>query len=263
MATDFLNKIVEHQRQEIETAKSRISEHELAKQASEADHIRRPFFKTLSSPGNTGVNIIAEIKRASPSKGPIRPDLDAAYYAASYQSGGAACISVLTEHAYFKGSFEDFRTVRNASSLPMLRKDFLISSYQIYESAVLGADAVLLIAKILSEQQLKDYLMLCAELKLDVLTEVHSEEEIEIAAKAGAKLIGINNRNLRTFETSLDTCVRMAKLLVPDQIAVAESGIRTRDDIVKLNHAGIFNFLIGESIVRAENPKTFLHSLMI
>ncbi|NJL59180.1 MAG: indole-3-glycerol phosphate synthase TrpC [Desulfobacteraceae bacterium] len=263
MATDFLNKIVEHKRQEIEAAKSRISEHDLMEQALAADQHRRPFFKTLASPGNSGVNIIAEIKRASPSKGPIRPDLDAAHYATSYQRGGAACISVLTESAYFKGSFEDFRVVRNASTLPMLRKDFLISSYQIYESALLGADAVLLIAKILSKQQLKDYLKLCAELKLDVLTEVHSEQEIEIATEAGAKLIGINNRNLRTFETSLDTCVRMSELLMPHQIAVAESGIRTREDIVKLKQAGIFNFLIGESIVRAENPETFLQSLMI
>jgi len=259
--SDFLSKIIQCKQEEIEAAKARISETQLKDMASHSQN-RRGFFKKLKTPGQFGVNIIAEIKRASPSKGAIRPDLNPADYAADYEKGGAACMSVLTETVYFKGSFEDFRQARNAASLPMIRKDFLISSYQIYESAVLGADAVLLIVRILSEQQLRDYLSLCRELNLDVLTEVHSEEELEIATRAGAKLIGINNRDLKTFTTSIDNAIRISKHFEPDQIAVAESGIRGREDIVKLQEAKIFNFLIGETLVRSENPQKLLKSLM-
>lgn len=259
--SDFLSKIIQHKQEEIEAAKARISEIQLKDMASHSQN-RRSFAKKLATPGQFGVNIIAEIKRASPSKGAIRPNLNPAEYAANYEKGGAACISVLTETVYFKGSFEDFRQARNAAGLPMIRKDFLISSYQIYESAVLGADAVLLIVRILSEQQLQDYLSLCHELNLDVLTEVHSEEELETATRAGAKLIGINNRDLKTFITSIDNAIRISKHLEPDQIAVAESGIRGREDIVKLQEAKIFNFLIGETLVRSENPQKLLKSLM-
>ncbi len=207
------------------------------------------------------MNIIAEIKRASPSKGLICPDLNPAVYASEYEKGGAAALSVLTELQYFKGSFEDLKTARESVNLPVLRKDFLISSYQIYESAVLGADAVLLIVRILSQEQLQDYLSLAKELDLDVLVEVHSEKEIEAAARAEAKLVGINNRNLKSFETDIENAIRMVSLLESYQIAVAESGIKTSEDIKKLHDAGIWNFLIGESLVRAANPKESLLSL--
>jgi indole-3-glycerol phosphate synthase len=150
---------------------------------------------------------------------------------------------------------------RETTILPILRKDFLISAYQIFESAAMEADAVLLIVRILDQQQLKDYLSLCAELKMDALVEVHSEADVETAALAGARLIGINNRNLKSFETDIDIAVRMQSLLSNDQIAVAASGIQTRKDIDKIKESGIWNFLIGESLVRSAHPKIFLESL--
>ena len=163
-------------------AKQRVSETQLREKASKGRK-HRPFFKTLESPGPAGVNIIAEIKRASPSKGPIRPNLNPVTYARAYEQGGAAAISVLTDGSHFQGSHEDLKKAREAVTLPVLRKDFILSSYQIFESSVVGADAVLLIARILSRQQLKDYLALARELHLDALVEVHTETEIEKAGR--------------------------------------------------------------------------------
>jgi indole-3-glycerol phosphate synthase len=257
--TDFLTKIIEKKKEEIAQAQGLVPESTL-RQKAEIPRKSRGFFKKLQSAG--GVNIIAEIKRASPSKGLICPNLDPLAYASAYEQGGAAALSVLTDQFYFQGGPEDLKTARKGVSLPVLRKDFLISSYQIYESSVMGADAILLIVRILSLSQLKDYLSLASSLGLDVLTEVHSEKEIEIAARAGAKLVGINNRNLQSFETNIGNAIRMVSLLEPYQIPVAESGIRSRDDIRQLQDAGIWNFLIGESLVRAENPAVFLRSLM-
>jgi indole-3-glycerol phosphate synthase len=259
MKTDFLSKIVAQKKQEVEAAKKRIPEKQLIQDALTLSRTRRPFMGNLERPG---VNIIAEIKRASPSKGLICPKLDPAAYASDYEKGSAAALSVLTDTPYFQGSFEDFKTARAAVSLPVLRKDFLISSYQIYESLMLGADAILLIVRILSPEQLKDYLSLSKELNLDALVEVHSAEEIEAANFAGAKLVGINNRNLSSFETNIENAVNMVSLLNPDQIPVAESGIRGREDIETLQQAGIHNFLIGESLVRASDPQAFLKSLI-
>ncbi len=261
MAKDILSKIVENKKKEIVAAQKRFPEKQLVKQAL-IIRSRRPFLKKLKTPGPFGVNIIAEIKRASPSKGVIRPGLDPAALASEYEQGGAAALSVLTDQAYFQGSFEDFAKARKATTLPVLRKDFLISSYQIYESAVLEADAVLLIARILSREQIRDYLDICNELKMDALVEVHSEEDLKNATWAGAKLIGINNRNLRTFKTDINTAIRLASHFEPDQIPVAASGILSREDIKKNRQAGIINFLIGESLVRSENPRGFLKSLM-
>jgi indole-3-glycerol phosphate synthase len=257
MPTDFLSKIVEQKKQEIEAAKKRVPENRLWEEAS-VQRTRRPFLKQLERPG---VNIIAEIKRASPSKGPICPDLDPARYASEYEAGGAAALSVLTDTPYFQGSFDDLKKARQTVNLPVLRKDFLISSYQIYESAVLEADAVLLIVRILSPEQLRDYLSLSKELALDVLVETHLPEEIETATRAGATLIGINNRNLSSFETNIETAMNMASLLESHQVGVAESGIQGREDIEKLQQAGIHNFLIGESLVRTSDPKAFLQKL--
>lgn len=262
MRTDFLSKIVKDKKQEIASAKQRLPEFVLRKKALDPSK-RRPFLKKLERPGPFGINIIAEIKRASPSKGDIRPNLDPAYYAAEYEMGGAAALSVLTDRPHFKGSPEDLRIAREATTLPVLRKDFLISAYQIYESAAMAADAVLLIVRILDLQQLKDYLSLCDELQIDALVEVHSESDIEKAGLAGARLIGINNRNLRSFETDIETAVRMTSMLNADQIPVAASGIQTKNDIEKITSSGIWNFLIGESLVRAKNPKNFLESLYV
>jgi indole-3-glycerol phosphate synthase len=261
MEKDFLSKIVEDKKQEIAAAKQRMPEPVLREKALILRK-RRPFFKKLEHPGPFGVNIIAEIKRASPSKGDIRPNLDPAVYAVEYEKGGAAALSVLTDGPHFKGGPEDLKIARETTSLPVLRKDFLISAYQIFESAVMAADAVLLIVRILALQQLKDYLVLCNELALDALVEVHSEADIEKAVLAGARLIGINNRNLKSFETDIETAGRMISLLDNDQVAVAASGIRTRKDIDVMVNSGIWNFLIGESLVRAENPGKFLESLL-
>lgn len=257
MPTDFLTEIVEQKRKEVEAAKKRVPENQLREDAI-IPRMRRPFQKQLERPG---VNIIAEIKRASPSKGPICPDLNPARYASEYEAGGAAGLSVLTDTPYFQGSFDDLKKARGAVHLPVLRKDFLISSYQIYESAILEADAVLLIVRILSLEQLRDYLSLCDVLALDALVETHSPEEIETATRAGAKLIGINNRNLSSFETNIETAMNMVSLLESHQVGVAESGIQGREDIEKLQQAGIHNFLIGESLVRASDPKAFLQKL--
>ena len=260
MVKDILSKIVEDKKQEITLAKQHIPESFLREKAF-APRKRRPFLKRLEQPGPFGINIIAEIKRASPSKGDIRANLNPSVYADEYEKGGAAALSVLTDKPYFKGSPEDLKIARETTTLPVLRKDFLISAYQIFESAVMEADAVLLIVRILDQQQLKDYLSLCNELKMDALVEVHSEADIEKAGMAGARLIGINNRNLQSFETDIDIAIRMKSLLNNDQIAVAASGIRTRKDIEKIKDSKILNFLIGESLVRAKHPREFLESL--
>ncbi|MBW1759559.1 MAG: indole-3-glycerol phosphate synthase TrpC [Deltaproteobacteria bacterium] len=260
MKKDFLSKIVEHKKQEIAIAQKRIPENRLRNEAVMPCE-RRPFTKRFNEPGPSGLNIIAEIKRASPSKGVIRKDLDPAAYASEYERGGAAAISVLTDRMHFQGSFEDLKTARKATTLPVLRKDFLISSYQIYESSVMGADAILLIVRILSQEQLQNYLSLAQELKMDVLVEIHSEKDLKTATLAGAKLIAINNRDLGSFKTNIKTAVRLASLLEPDQVPVAASGIKTWNDIKTNKEMGIYNFLIGESLVRAENPAEFLKSL--
>ncbi|MBU4344823.1 MAG: indole-3-glycerol phosphate synthase TrpC [Desulfobacteraceae bacterium] len=261
MQTDFLTKIVKHKKEEIAAAKRNLPE-SLVRDKAVLAQKRRMFLKKLEEPGPSGINIIAEIKRASPSKGEICRDVNPAIYASEYERGGAAALSVLTDTSYFKGSINDLKAARQAVTIPVLRKDFLISTYQIYESAMIGADAVLLIARILSPDQLKDYLNLCNELNMDALVEIHSEKDMEVATMAGARLIGINNRDLSTFKTDINTTINMASLLKPDQVAVAASGIRTREDIEKIQKAGIWNFLIGESLMRASNPRDFLMSLM-
>jgi len=257
---DFLSLIVARKKEEIVAAKKNIPENRLIKMVHPLSS-KRSFFNRLRHPGPSGVNIIAEIKRASPSKGMIRKDLNAANFAAAYQQGGAAAISVLTDGPGFQGNVEDLQAARQATILPVLRKDFLISAYQIYQSALMEADAVLLIARILSQQQLGDYLSQSRELKMDALVEVFTEDDVEKAIVAGARLIGINNRNLSTFNTDIQTARRMAALLTPDQTPVAASGIRTRQDIEATLEAGIWNFLIGESIVRSSDPEQFLRRL--
>ncbi|MBT3176046.1 MAG: indole-3-glycerol phosphate synthase TrpC [Desulfobacula sp.] len=261
MEKNFLSIIVDHKKQEVALAKKHISENQLMKRAAKRDG-KRPFLENLKRyNGVNTVNIIAEIKRASPSKGDIDINLNPETLAKEYEKGGACALSVLTETKYFKGSFDDFKKTRDVSSLPMLRKDFMISAYQLYESCVLNADAVLLIARILSKTQLKDYLDLSAELNLDALVEINSEKDLESANDAGAKLIGINNRNLSSFDTDIKTAMRLACLLDSDQIAVAASGITSKDDIIKNQSFGIYNFLIGESLVKAESTTDFLKSL--
>jgi indole-3-glycerol phosphate synthase len=261
MASDFLTRIVSNKLKEIDVARKAISEADLRKKAENRDTIR-PFFTALERMKGDEVSIIAEIKRASPSKGDIRIDLDPAVLAADYEKGGAACLSVLTDSVFFKGGFDDFRNARSASSIPMLRKDFLVSEYQIFESAVLGADAVLLIARILTKEKMKQLFDLATGLGMDSLVEIHTDEDLDSALSVGAKLIGINNRNLSSFDTDISRAVRLSQSLDPGQIPVAASGISTRDDIENNLSAGINHFLIGESLVRAENTVAFMDRLI-
>jgi indole-3-glycerol phosphate synthase len=250
MSNDILTKIIERKKEEIIEAKTKVPQSEMRRKAITI-HGQRPFFQKLKQPG---INIIAEIKRASPSKGPIHIDLDPTYLARAYENGGAAALSVLTEKHFFKGSFQDFKLARAATSLPVLRKDFIISDYQLYESAVLGADAILLIARCLSEHLLTELIALSNELKMDALVEIHTAHDLEIATRAGAELIGINNRNLQTFQTDINTAMHLVSLLKDYQIPVAASGIQNREDIEKNLDFGLNNFLIGESLVKALDP---------
>jgi indole-3-glycerol phosphate synthase len=256
----ILDRIVERKREIVDAAQKAHPRSELeARIRARSDH--RAFAGRLSAPGPSSANIIAEIKRASPSKGPIRPELDPAALARAYEAGGAACLSVLTDGPFFMGSADDLVQARAACALPVLRKEFIISSYQVVESAAMGADAVLLIVRILSPAQLQSYLALCRALSLDALVEIHTEADLETALASGAHLIGINNRNLNSFETNTKTAIRMAARLSADQVAVAASGIQTREDILENTRSGIWNFLIGESLVRAQDPSRFLRML--
>lgn len=259
--SDILARIVEHKLVEVEESRKRVSEAKLRK-AAEMVGPRRAFLERLAAPGPFGVNVIAEIKRGSPSKGLIRGDLDAAATARAYERGGAAALSVLTDRSFFFGGPDDLRSARGASALPALRKDFIVTTYQVYESAVMGADAILLIVRVLTTEFLKDCLDLSRELGLDALVEVHSLEDLQMATAAGARLVGINNRDLRTFRTDIETSVNLASHGSPGQVLVAESGIHGRSQIERLLEAGITNFLIGESLVRAGNIEDFLGTLL-
>lgn len=208
-----------------------------------------------------GHAIIAEFKRASPAKGSIRSDADPADIARGYEAAGAACLSVLTDEPYFQGRDEDLEAARAACSLPVLRKDFLIDPYQIYESRMLGADCVLLIMAALETDVAEDFLMTAHALGMDVLVEVHDREELELALQIRSRLIGINNRNLKTLAVSLDTSRDLASGFPSDVFAVSESGISIRADIESLKTAGFGGFLIGESLMRAPDPGAALRAL--
>jgi indole-3-glycerol phosphate synthase len=260
-AMHILDKIVTSKRKEVAAAEARVPLEHLIQRLERRPAVR-PFLERLSKTQNGRVNIIAEIKRASPSKGLIRGDLDPATFARKCESGGAAALSVLTETEFFRGSVADLERARSAVRLPVLRKDFIVSAYQIYESAAIGADAILLITRILSLQELREYLDLSRDLCLDALVEVHSEQELDAATAAGARLVGINNRDLDTFRTDIATSERLAARLWAHQTGVAESGVHSREDLEKIVAAGISNFLIGESIIRAQDTQGFVSRLV-
>jgi len=260
MPNGILDRIVQAKQAEVTETQRKISLNRL-RAAAEARQDVRPFFDALKVPGPSGVNIIAEIKRASPSKGMIRKDLDPSRLAESYATGGARAVSVLTEKNFFLGSADDMKQARLASGLPVLRKDFIFCDYQLYESAAMGADAVLLIVRILDRQRLVDLIQLASYLRLAALVEIYTETDFEAARRAGARLVGINNRNLTSFETDLGHTLKFLPLLQPGQMAVAASGIRTREEIRRYQAHGVFNFLIGESLVLSETPAAFLNYL--
>jgi len=260
MTRDILSEIVARKEADVEKARRVLPAGELRARA-EAAPPPRPFLAPFTGANRSGVNIIAEVKRASPSKGPIRLDLDPSKLAGAYAAGGSAAISVLTDAPYFQGSLADLAAVRSAVDLPVLRKDFILSDYQVYESRAAGADAILLIVRILPLQALKALYQLSKSLKMDVLLEIHAETELETAMAVGARLIGINNRNLKSFKTDTRTAMRLADHLGPDRIPVAASGIRTKEDIAANLAAGIHSFLIGESLVRSANPAAMLREM--
>ena len=216
--------------------------------------------EALRRPGRT--SIIAEIKHRSPSKGVIREEFDPEAIAASYDKEGAAALSVLTEEDFFGGSLAHLRAVRERTSLPLLRKDFLFDEYQIHEALAAGADALLLIVAILEDELLADLIALASELKIEALIEVHTAREMERAVAAGARLLGVNNRDLTTFNVEIETSERLASLAPRDVVLVSESGINTGQDIRRLRHAGYHAFLIGEHFMRAPDPGDALKRLV-
>lgn len=209
------------------------------------------------------LNVIAEIKKASPSKGLLCNDFDPVQIAMDYESNNAAAISILTEEDHFLGSLDHLKLVRQAVARPILRKDFIFDSYQLYESAQAGADAILLIVAILGPPQLKQLMLLAEKLSLDVLVEVHSLPELRIALETDARIIGVNNRDLKTFRVDINTSVHLAPHVPDSVILVSESGIQTADDIRMLREAGYDAFLIGELFMKSKNPGRSLRELMI
>ena len=258
---DILKKILARKVEEIRDRSARVALAELSSRAHDAPPTRA-FAAALEGKIEDGLpGVIAEIKKASPSKGVMRPDFDPAAIARSYAANGAACLSVLTDADFFQGSEAFLATARGACELPVLRKDFTIDPYQVYEARAIGADCILLIVAALGDASLVELALLAAELELDVLVEVHDEEELERALAIPAPLIGVNNRDLRTFETSIETTLRLAPSIPYDRLLVTESGIRTPEDVARLRAEGIEAFLVGETFMRAPDPGAALAKL--
>lgn len=207
--------------------------------------------------------VIAEIKKASPSKGVIREDFQPGTIAHSYENGGATCLSVLTDEDFFQGADVYLKEARAVTQLPVIRKDFIVDEYQVIESRVMGADCILLIAAALDFSHLRDLNELAQKVGMDVLVEVHNESELEKVLTLPNRMIGINNRDLHTFEVNLDTTYRMLDRIPPDKLVIAESGIHTRDDVNNLLERGVYGFLVGESLMRAEDPGSQLRKLFM
>ena len=259
---DVLSEIIAKKRERLLIAKDAASFEQMQSLANEARGNAPPqaLRKALR---RDGINVIAEFKRRSPSKGIIRPDADVLQIVRSYEAGGAAAISVLTEEDYFSGSVDDLRTVKASVSLPVLRKDFIFEEYQVYESAAAGADAILLIVAALDDELLLSLRRLAEdELGLDALVEVHTSEEMRRAVDCGAKVIGVNNRDLRTFEVTLETSLTVAREAPSEALLVSESGLRSREDLRSLHTAGFRGFLIGETLMRAQDPQQALRNVL-
>lgn len=248
---DILKKIVVQKQIEVTAAKAATSLVELKSRIAGLDDVTRGFERHLrDAVASNRTAIIAEVKKGSPSKGVIRKDFDPLKIAAIYQKNGATCLSVLTDEQFFLGNLRYLALIREAVSLPLLRKDFICDPYQIYEARAAGADAILLIAAMLDLDQLREFQSVAQEVQLDVLLEVHDEDEMEKALKTDCTMIGVNNRNLRTFATDLGTTGRLARMMPTDRLLVTESGINNRDDINRLSAVGAQAYLIGESMMR-------------
>lgn len=257
----ILRKIVARKWQEIDERKRATSLEDLRAMAGDQPPARG-FAAAMAHRIQQGQPaVIAEIKKASPSKGILRDPFDPPAIAESYEKGGAACLSVLTDRDFFQGHEDYLVAARNACGLPVIRKDFMVAPYQVYESRAIGADCILLIAACLTRDQMQELEGIAHEIGLDVLVEVHDGEELEDALSLTTPLVGINNRNLHTFEVSLDTTFSLHRAIPGDRLTVTESGILTREDVIAMTGQGIYGFLVGESFMRAEEPGTRLREL--
>ena len=259
--SDILNKINAVKREEVAAAKARRSLASLRTEA-EAQSPTRGFERALRAKIAAGKSaVIAEIKKASPSKGVIRADFRPAEIARSYEQHGAACLSVLTDEQFFQGSADYLRAARAAVALPVLRKDFMVDEYQVVDARAMGADCILLIAASLDDAQMADLEACALALGMDVLVEVHDGEELQRALRLKTPLLGINNRNLRTFEVTLDTTLGLLKDVPTDKLLVTESGILGRADVQRMRDANVNAFLVGEAFMRADDPGAALAEL--
>ncbi len=264
MSTDILERIVDIKRNEV-AASSRERPFLALRRAAEASVRADPprgFARALRERIAEGrAAVIAEIKQASPSKGVLRKDFDPPAIAASYAAHGAACLSVLTDERFFRGALADLRAAREACALPALRKDFVIDAYQVYEARCAGADCILLIVAALDEARLSEFESIALSLGMDVLVEVHGADELERALRLETPLVGINNRNLRSFEVSLDTTLALLPRVAPGRLVVTESGIQLRADVARMRAARVDAFLVGETFMRAPDPGVALEAL--
>lgn len=259
--SDILNKILAVKRDEVAAARAALSD-AVVRELAAAQAPARDFVGAIRSRIGAGrPAVISEIKKASPSKGVIREDFHPAEIAASYEKAGAACLSVLTDRQFFQGAPEYLQAARAACALPVLRKDFLVDGYQVHEARAMGADAILLIAAALALAEMRELEAIAESLGLGVLVEVHNATELDLALQLRTPLIGINNRNLRTFEVSLQTTLDLLQRIPADRIVVTESGILTRDDVALMRASGVNAFLVGEAFMRADDPGAGLASL--
>jgi len=260
---DILKKIITHKQEEVLAAKAAAPINELKARIHDLEDVPRGFERHLrEAAASDWTAIIAEVKKGSPSRGIIREDFDPLEIAEIYQNNGATCLSVLTDEQFFLGHLRFLALIRETVSLPLLRKDFICDPYQIYEARAAGADAILLIAAMLDLQQLRDFHAIAREIQLDVLLEVHDEAEMATALQTDCMLIGVNNRNLRTFETDLGTTARLAPMMPAGSLLVAESGINNRSDIERLQSDGAKAFLIGDALMREADIGSALQALL-
>ena len=258
---DILERILTRKRQEISERQRERSLVDLYAQAADRDAPRGFVASLRASLAEDRPGVIAEIKKASPSKGLIREQFDPAAIAVSYESGGASCLSVLTDHDFFMGAEADLEAARSACALPVLRKDFVIDPWQVAESRAIGADCILLIVAALEQARMAELASAAADLAMDVLVEVHDGEELDRALALAPAMLGINNRNLRTFDTTLETTLALAPKVPEDTLLVTESGIHSVEDVATMRQANIHAFLVGEAFMRQDDPGAHLGAL--